>query len=65
MFMRVVADYDAAASDELSLRIGDRVRVWYCGPPKDWWQGEIESELGSKLGLFPSAFCERDDLFET
>lgn len=50
-------------ADELSLRIGDRVRVWWVAGARDWWQGEVDEVDGdSKIGLFPSTYCVPDDL---
>lgn len=63
IYVRAIADYDMTAADELSLRVGDRVRVWWVAGARDWWQGEVDEVDGdSKIGLFPSSFCVADDL---
>ena len=65
-------DYAAQEDDEMSLKLGDVVRVWYRGADHDWWQGEYVKKLvtncddtdssnpvepAHKTGLFPSSFC--------
>ncbi|XP_062889655.1 SH3 domain-containing protein 21 isoform X2 [Mobula hypostoma] len=50
----VVSCYDAKAEGELSLQIGDIIRISKCTDEEGWWEGE----LNGKWGRFPRIFVE-------
>ena len=51
---KVVFDYVAEASDELSLKIGDIIEIVRKDVADGWWEGK----LGGKVGVFPDNFVE-------
>ncbi|CAG0920374.1 unnamed protein product [Notodromas monacha] len=51
MMAEALYPYDARGDDELSLKVGDRIRI-VKRDPSGWWEGI----LNSKAGLFPGNF---------
>ncbi|VDN42134.1 unnamed protein product [Gongylonema pulchrum] len=55
---KAVADFEATTGNQLSLRIGDVVKV-RSKSPSGWWQGEVVLETGAKkTGWFPGDYVE-------
>jgi hypothetical protein len=48
-FTFATEDYDAESNRELSIRVGDRIKVIYFNNNYEWCKGELEK----KIGYFP------------
>ncbi|KAL6070720.1 Mitogen-activated protein kinase kinase kinase mlk-1 [Balamuthia mandrillaris] len=48
----VVFDFEAAGPEELSLQVGQEVRLVEAKEGEEWWKGECEG----KQGIFPASF---------
>uniref|UniRef100_A0A1I7VHU6 Intersectin-1 n=1 Tax=Loa loa TaxID=7209 RepID=A0A1I7VHU6_LOALO len=54
---RAIADFEATADNQLSLKVGDVVKIQ--NKSSGWWQGEIVSDGGAKKrGWFPGNYVE-------
>lgn len=55
---RAVAAFEATASNQVSLKLGDFVRI-HTTSPGGWWEGEVESSEGVKhIGWFPGNYIQ-------
>uniref|UniRef100_A0AAF5RTI0 SH3 domain-containing protein n=2 Tax=Wuchereria bancrofti TaxID=6293 RepID=A0AAF5RTI0_WUCBA len=55
---KVIADFEATAENQLSLKVGDMVKI-QSKSSSGWWQGEIVSDGGTKkVGWFPGNYVE-------
>lgn len=52
---RVEFDYEAEAAKEISLHVGDIVRVTN-DEDEGWWIGEVDSDQGVRRGWFPANY---------
>ncbi|CAG9540234.1 unnamed protein product [Cercopithifilaria johnstoni] len=55
---RAIADFEATAENQLSLKVGDMVKI-QSKSSSGWWQGEIVFDSGAKkAGWFPGNYVE-------
>ncbi|OZC07366.1 hypothetical protein X798_05594 [Onchocerca flexuosa] len=55
---KAIADFEATAENQLSLKVGDIVKI-QSKSSSGWWQGEIVSDSGAKKsGWFPGNYVE-------
>ncbi|KAM3725267.1 Intersectin-1 [Dirofilaria immitis] len=55
---KAIADFEATAENQLSLKVGDVVKI-QSKSSSGWWQGEIVSDSGTKKsGWFPGNYVE-------
>lgn len=55
---RAVAAFEATAFNQISLKLGDLVRI-HTTSPGGWWEGEVERGDGTKhTGWFPGNYIQ-------
>jgi hypothetical protein len=55
---RALVDYEATAENQISLKVGDLVKIRSTSPA-GWWEGEIQLPSGeNKTGWFPGNYVE-------
>uniref|UniRef100_A0A7E4UXI2 SH3 domain-containing protein n=1 Tax=Panagrellus redivivus TaxID=6233 RepID=A0A7E4UXI2_PANRE len=55
---RALADFDAAADNQISLKVGELIKI-ISTSPTGWWEGEVTSPSGEKrTGWFPGNYIE-------
>lgn len=52
-----MAAYEATASNQISLKVGDLVRI-HNTSPGGWWEGEVERDGLKKTGWFPGNYIQ-------
>lgn len=52
-----MAAYEATAPNQISLKIGDLVRI-HNTSPGGWWEGEVERNGIKKTGWFPGNYIQ-------
>ncbi|KAL3108428.1 hypothetical protein niasHT_015350 [Heterodera trifolii] len=54
---RAIANFTATASNQISLVIGDTVKI-YQTTPGGWWEGEVEKAGVKQIGWFPGNYVQ-------
>lgn len=56
-----MAAYEATASNQISLKVGDLVRI-HNTSPGGWWEGEVERDGVKQTGWFPGNYIQVNHL---
>ncbi|KAH7731039.1 ITSN-1 protein [Aphelenchoides avenae] len=54
---RAIAAYEATAPNQISLRMGDLVRIRSTSPG-GWWEGEVDRDGSKQMGWFPGNYVQ-------
>lgn len=54
---KAVAAYEATASNQISLKVGDIVKIRSTSPA-GWWEGEVDREGAKHTGWFPGNYVQ-------